>query len=78
MASSPVLSFSTISRCELMVGSAVLASPSDCIWRWMATLARESNLSALLLSPAERNSSALEEAASALLPQSEAALMSSL
>ena len=76
--SRPCLSLSTTSVCEAMLGSAALASFSEAIWRCRATLARLSNFSASATSPLARYSSALRDAARALLPQSWAFRMSSL
>ncbi len=77
MVSRPCLSFSTTSVCDAMVGSAPFASLSDCIWRWRATRASASNLSAFGVLPAFRYSSAFWLAARALRPQSCAAWTSS-
>ena len=73
----PVLSFSTVSPCEAIIGAASLASFSNPICLPSAILARLSNLSASPGWPSARSLSAFWEAASALAPHSLAAATSS-
>ena len=72
----PVLSFSTTSFWEVIIGSAARASFSKAICLDSATFARLSNRSASEALPELRSWSALADAAAALAPQSAAAATS--